>query len=135
VYCLDTDVLSALMRRDPPLEVVRRAAATPAADQCTTSVTLGELLYGAAKRGSESLAQRVEQLILATGLVLPFDEPAARDYGRLRAELERDGRRLAEPDLRIASIALSRGLTLVTGNTRHFARVPGLHVENWFETR
>lgn len=132
MYCLDTDVLSAIMRRDPPLDVVRRAAAIPAADQCTTSVTLGELLYGAAKRGSDRLAERVEQLILATGLVLPFDEPAAREYGTLRAQLERDGRRLAEPDLRIASIALSRGLTLVTGNTRHFARVPGLRVENWF---
>lgn len=132
MYCLDTDVLSAIMRRDPPLDVVRRAAAIPAADQCTTSVTLGELLYGAAKRGSDRLAERVEQLILATGLVLPFDEPAAREYGTLRAQLEREGRRLAEPDLRIASIALSRGLTLVTGNTRHFARVPGLRVENWF---
>jgi tRNA(fMet)-specific endonuclease VapC len=132
VYCLDTDVLSAIMRRDPPLDVVRRAAAIPAADQCTTSVTLGELLYGAAKRGSDRLVERVEQLILATGLVLPFDEPAAREYGTLRAQLERDGRRLAEPDLRIASIALSRGLTLVTGNTRRFARVPGLRVENWF---
>jgi tRNA(fMet)-specific endonuclease VapC len=134
VYCLDTEVLSALMRRDPPLEVVRRAAAVPAPEQCTTSVTLGELVYGAAKRGSERLAERVEQLILSTGLVLPFDEPAAREYGRLRADLERDGRRLAEPDLRIASIALSRGLTLVTGNTRHFARVPGLRVENWFDS-
>lgn len=132
MYCLDTDVLSALMRRDPPLEVVRRVAAVPAAEQCTTSITLGEMLYGAAKRGSQRLSERVEDLILAAALVIPFDEPAAREYGRLRAELEQSGRSLAEPDLRIASVALSRGLTLVTGNTRHFARVPGLHVENWF---
>jgi tRNA(fMet)-specific endonuclease VapC len=132
MYCLDTDVLSALMRRQPPLEVVRRAAAVPAAEQCTTSITLGELLYGAAKRASDRLAGRVESLILSAGLVIPFDEPAAREYGRLRADLERDGRRLAEPDLRIASIALSRGLIVVTGNTRHFNRVPGLRVDNWF---
>jgi tRNA(fMet)-specific endonuclease VapC len=132
VYCLDTDVLSAIMRRDPPLDVVRRAAAIPAADQCTTSVTLGELLYGAAKRGSDRLAERVEQLILATGLVLPFDEPAAREYGTLRAQLERDGRRLAEPDLRISSSALEGGRTLVTGNTPHVARGPGRRGEHWF---
>lgn len=132
MYCLDTDVLSALMRRHPPLEVVRRVAAIPAAEQCTTSITLGELLYGAAERGSERLVRRVEELILSAGLVIPFDEPAAREYGRVRAELERAGRGLAEPDLRIASIALSRGLILVTGNTRHFARMPGLSVENWF---
>ena len=52
-------------------------------------------------------------------------------YGRLRAELERNGRPLAEPDLRIAAIALARELTLVSGNARHFGRVPGLRVENW----
>lgn len=38
---------------------------------------------------------------------------------------------VAEPDLRIASIALAHDLTLVTGNARHFSRVPGLNVENW----
>lgn len=52
-------------------------------------------------------------------------------YGPLRAQLEASGERLDEPDLRIASIALSRELTLVTGNVRHFARVPGLDVEDW----
>lgn len=133
MYCLDTDVLSALMRRDPPLGLVRRVAAVPASDQCTTSITLGELLYGASKRGSGRLMRRVEELILSAGLVVPFDEPSARVYGGLRAELEGSGRRLAEPDLRIASIALSRGLTLVTGNTRHFSRVPDLRLENWLD--
>lgn len=56
---------------------------------------------------------------------------AAEVYGPLRAQLEGEGRRLDEPDLRIASIALSRELTLVTGRVRHFSRVPGLEVENW----
>jgi tRNA(fMet)-specific endonuclease VapC len=133
VYCLDTDVLSALMRRDPPLQLVRRVAAVAAAEQCTTSISLGELLYGASKRNSDSLARRIEELILSAGLVIPFDEPSARVYGSLRAELERAGRRIAEPDLRIASIALSRELTLVTGNTRHFSRVPDLRLENWLD--
>ena len=133
MYCLDTDVLSALMRRDPPLRVVRRVASVPATEQCTTSITLGELLYGASKLGSDRLMRRVEELILSAGLIIPFDEASARVYGRLRAELESSGRRLAEPDLRIASISISRELTLVTGNTRHFARVPDLRVENWLD--
>jgi len=58
-------------------------------------------------------------------------EAAADIYGRLRADLEAKGRRLAEPDLRIASIVLARELVLVTGNVRHFSRVPALKVENW----
>ncbi len=58
--------------------------------------------------------------------MLPFDEAAAEAYGPLRARLEAAGRPLDEPDPRIASIALARDLTLVTGNVRHFDRVPDL---------
>ena len=131
MFCLDTDVLSAVVKRDPPLHLIRRLARTPPTDQCTTAITLGELLYGVTRRGSSALAERVQDLIESAGPVLPFDERAARQYGFLRASLEGAGRRLAEPDLRIASIALSRDATLVTANVRHFARVPRLRVENW----
>jgi tRNA(fMet)-specific endonuclease VapC len=108
MYCFDTDVLSTTMRRDPPLALIRRLAALPAAQQHTTAITVGELLYGVAKTPG-----------------------AAAAYATLRTGLERAGSPLDDPDLRIASIALARELTLVTGNGRHFARVPGLHVEDW----
>jgi tRNA(fMet)-specific endonuclease VapC len=130
-YCFDTDVLSAVVRREPALPLLRRLARTPAAQQFTTSVTLGELLYGAARRGRPGLVERIREIVQFGTVVLPFDEAAAEVYGPLRARLEGEGRRLAEPDLRIASIALAHGLTLVTG---HFARVPGLRVENWLAT-
>lgn len=131
MYCFDTDVLSATMRREPLLPLVRRLAQVPPPEQFTTAVTLGELLYGAAKRDSDRLRSRVRELVRGALTVLPFDERAAEVYGSLRAQLEAEGRRLDEPDMRIASIALSRDLTLVTGNVRHFDRVPGLTVENW----
>jgi tRNA(fMet)-specific endonuclease VapC len=131
VYCFDTDTLSAVIRRDPPLHLIRRLAQVAPTDQATTTINLGELLYGAARRGSEQLASRVREVVATATSILPFDEDAAEVYGPLRAQLERAGRRLDEPDLRIASIALSRELTVVTGNVRHFSRVPGLAVENW----
>lgn len=131
MYCFDTDTLSAVIRRDPPLHLIRRLAQVPAVDQATTTITLGELLYGAAKRGSERLTQQVREVIAKATAILPFDTAAAEVYGPLRARLEQEGRRIDEPDLRIASIALSRDLIVVTGNVRHFARVPGLVVENW----
>jgi tRNA(fMet)-specific endonuclease VapC len=131
MYCFDTDTLSAVIRRDPPLSLIRRLARTPPEEQFTTAVTLGELLYGAARRGGATLTQKVRELVIDALPVLPFDERAAEAYGPLRARLESDGRRLDEPDLRIASIALSRGLVVVTGNVRHFSRVPDLKVENW----
>jgi tRNA(fMet)-specific endonuclease VapC len=131
MYCFDTDVLSATMRRDPPLALIRRLAALPAAHHHTTAITVGELVYGAARSSHADLADRVRALIAEAARVLPFDAAAAAVYGRVRAELERGGRPLAEPDLRIAAIALAHDLTLVTGNGRHFARVSGLRVEDW----
>jgi len=133
VFCFDTDVLSALLRRDPPLALVRRIGSLPPPNQFTTAVTMGEMLYGAARRGSSDLSERVRILLSGAIKILPFDEQAAAVYGSLRAALEARGDPLAEPDLRISAIALSQRLTLVTGNTRHFRRVPGLAVENWLE--
>ncbi|HYW24063.1 MAG TPA: PIN domain-containing protein [Terriglobales bacterium] len=131
MYCFDTDVLSSTMRRTPPLALIRRLAALPAAHQHTTAITVGELVYGIAKSGRADLAGSVRALLETAVTVLPFDAGAAAVFGGLRADLERDGRPLAEPDLRIASIALARDLTLVTGSRRHFDGVPGLRVENW----
>jgi predicted nucleic acid-binding protein len=133
VYCFDTDALSATIRREPSLALIRRLAQVPPAEQFTTAITMGELLYGAARRSSKKLNEQVRDLIGGAITVLPFDDSAAGIYGPLRARLESEGEPLAEPDLRIASIALARDLTLVTGNVRHFDRVPGLTVENWLE--
>lgn len=134
-YCFDTDVLSAVLRREPHLALVRRLARLPATQQSTTAITVGELVYGAARRQNPSLSRRVRELIESAVLVLPFDRGAAERYGELRADLERQGRRLDEPDLRIAAISLYRDVTLVTGNIRHFERVPGLAIENWRSAR
>jgi tRNA(fMet)-specific endonuclease VapC len=134
VYCFDTDVLSALIRPSPSSRLIRRLAFVAPADQTTSAISLGELLYGVARRGSEELSERVRAFVEATQLVLPFDRRAAEVYGPLRARLEQEGRKVPEPDLRIASIALARDLTLVTGNVRHFARIPNLSVENWLSS-
>lgn len=131
MYCFDTDVLSSTMRQDPPLALVRRLAALPAASQHTTAITVGELLYGVAKTPRAGLVGNVRTLLESAITVLPFDAAAATEYATLRAGLERAGHPLDERELRIASIALARDLTLVTGNIRHFDRVPGLRVENW----
>jgi predicted nucleic acid-binding protein len=134
VYCFDTDILSSVLKRDPPLHLIRRLAQVSPQDQFTTSITLGELLYGVARKGSPQLLVKVRDVVRQAQQVLPFDELAAEVYGPLRAGLESQGRPLAEPDLRIASIVLSRHLTLVTGNVRHFDRVPDLRIENWLES-
>jgi tRNA(fMet)-specific endonuclease VapC len=131
VYCFDTDVLSATIRREPDLQLIRRLAQIPPPEQFTTAITMGELLYGVSRRNSAELHKQVQRLLAGALTVLPFDESAAAVYGPLRAQLESAGKRIDEPDLRIASISLAHDLTLVTGNTRHFDRVPNLTAENW----
>jgi tRNA(fMet)-specific endonuclease VapC len=134
-YLLDTDVLSNLARPRPSPLLLTKIYSTPGQEQFTSSITVGELIYGAYRlpRRTSALLDAIDSVILPRHVVLPFDEVAARRYGELRAELEQQGTLVGDADLRIAAIALSGGLTVVTGNTRHFEKIPGLRLENWLE--
>jgi tRNA(fMet)-specific endonuclease VapC len=127
---LDTDVVSNLMRPRPSAQLVRRLAEIDASEQATTAITIGELAYGAQHAARPELYERAVGLLSGV-CVLPFDRDVAERYGGIRHELEREGRRLPDPDLRIAATALVHGAVLVTGNLRHFERVPGLGCEDW----
>jgi predicted nucleic acid-binding protein len=127
---LDTDVVSDLMRPRPSSDLVNRLSETPASEQATTAITIGELVYGARRVDRPELYERAMRL-LAGVPVLPFDQDAAERYGGIRSELERTGRRLPDLGLRIAAIVLAHGAVLITGNTRHFERISGLSCENW----
>jgi tRNA(fMet)-specific endonuclease VapC len=131
-YLFDTDVISALLRGDAMTKLHQRLARVPTRSQCTTTITLAELSYGAHKIGKVDLYARIK-VVLSEVDILSFDVAAAEKYGPLRAQLERKGLKLDEADLRIACIALVNDCTLVTGNTRHFARLDELRVENWLK--
>ena len=135
MYLLDTDILSNLTKRTPSTALVAKLASVPREDQFTSTITLGEMVYGAYRLRTHTrlLLERLDKTLLPNLPVLPFDVAAARIYGEVRAELERRGTPLGEADLRIGAIALCRGLTVVTGNVRHFQRIPELSVENWLE--
>lgn len=134
-YLLDTDILSNLIKRRPSTSLIARMATVPPVDQATSSITFGELLFGAYRLGAEgeTLLARMSRVLSANLPVLPFDRTAAWEYARVRAHLERQGTTSGEADLRIAAIALARDLVVVTGNVRHFERVPDLKIENWLQ--
>lgn len=127
---LDTDTISNLMRPQPSPKLTDRLAQIPVDEQATTAITMGELAYGAHKAGRLDLYGRAIQLIGGVH-ILDFDRHAGEQYGRMRAELEQQGQRLADPDLRIAAVTLAHQGTLVTGNLKHFARISDLSVEDW----
>lgn len=128
-WLLDTDTLSELIR-NPRGVVVEHLARVSPDSMCTSIVVACELRYGAWRRGSAALTERVEALLGAMP-VLPFDQPSDHHYADIRATLEAAGTPIGGNDLLIAAQARSRGLVVVTHNTREFARVPGLEVEDW----
>ena len=70
-------------------------------------------------------------LFLAAFTVLPFDRSDAETFGKLRAELAALGSPIGPYDIQIAAQGVTRGLTVVTHNTKEFARVPGIQLEDW----
>ena len=97
------------------------------------SVVAAELAFGVAKSGSLRNRQALE-MFLAPLTILPFDQQASWVYGDLRADLQKRGTPIGSLDTLIAAHALSQQATLVTNNTREFAMVPGLRLENWYPT-
>ena len=127
---LDTNAVSDLMRDHPP-SLARIALRT---DPITTSVTvIGEIRYGLERlplgKKRTDLEARALRVLAALRIEL-VTELVADIYGRLKASLESQGQNLDDNDLWIAATALAQGSTLVTRD-RIFARIPGLHVEDW----
>lgn len=128
-YMLDTNICIYVIKNYPPK--LRERFNRLAEQLCLSSISLGELYYGA-----EKSARRLENLqavehFSARLEVLPFSVKAAANYGQIRAELERLGKPVGSHDMLIGAHARAEGLIVVTNNLREFKRVPGLRAENW----
>jgi len=129
-YLFDTDAISEVLRPRPAPSYLAWLRTVPRAEQYTSAVTIGELYRGAYRSPAATRhLENIEQRVLPSITVLPYDTAAAREYGRVRAELEAAGTPLADADLQIAAVALVHELALVTGNLRHFQRISGLRIE------
>lgn len=129
---LDTSILIDALRGRP--DVARQLAAVAPSALSTCSVVRAELLSGAARRDDGGRAAGRVYALLAPMVSHPFDDAAADRYGLLHSLLSRAGAMIGTNDLQIASIALARGVAVVTSNTREFARIPGLDVIDWRES-
>ena len=128
-YLFDTDAISKLLKPRPAAGYVDWLASVPREEQFTSAVVVGELYQGAFRSSAVTRhLENIEKRILPAVTVLSYDAPAARVYGEIRARLEAEGRRLADADLQIAATALLHDLELVTGNVKHFSRVPALRI-------
>ena len=127
---LDTNICIYIIKQQP-VSVLKRFLDYQIGDIGISSITLSELRYGVAKsthrdKNSKALAEFITPLE-----VVSFDEDAAHAYGDIRATLEKAGTPIGAMDMLIAAHAVSLGITLVTNNTREFARIPRLNVIDW----
>jgi tRNA(fMet)-specific endonuclease VapC len=129
VILLDTNICIYLINVNPPA-VLARFRQYRMGEVGLCSVVAAELAFGVAKSKSARNRQALE-MFLAPLTILPFDAAAVWIYGDLRADLERRGTPIGSLDTLIAAHALSQQALLVTNNTREFAKVPGLQLDNW----
>jgi tRNA(fMet)-specific endonuclease VapC len=130
IFLLDTNICIYIRRRRPP-EILRRFQKLKLGEAAISTVTYGELIYGAEKSAQREAAMKLLDELVGLLPVLPLPVNAARTYGAVRAELEARGQTIGNNDLWIAAHAKAAELILVTNNEREFQRVSGLSIQNW----
>jgi tRNA(fMet)-specific endonuclease VapC len=137
-YLLDTSTISSPVSREPNLEILKRLE-EHGHESAIAAPVWHELTYGCHRlpRGKRRavLETYLTEVVQASFPILSYDDAAATWHGRERARLENLGRPAPYVDGQIAAIANTRGLVLVTINTRDFARFQDLQVENWAKLR
>ncbi len=128
-YMLDTDIVIYTMKNRPSR--IRDSFKKHNGQMCISSVTLGELIYGAEKSAAPERNLADLESMIARIEVKPFDSPAAIHFGQVRAVLAKAGTPIGPYDAMIAGHARALALVLVTNNQNEFQRVPGLMHENW----
>ena len=132
-YLLDTNVLSEILRQRPSLSVLERLARVPVAELFSSSISVMELKFGAARhpRGA-SLWERIEGELLTRVAIIGIGAVEAVKAGEVLAELQSAGTPIGVEDVLIGSTALIHDLTVVTRNVEHFQRISDLDVESWW---
>jgi len=111
-------------------QVAARLLEHQPSELCISAITLAELNFGAEVRHSQKMRRAIRSFTTDVAVV-PFDEASAERFAVVAAALSTRGQPIGSYYTLVAAQALSLGLTVVTNNTRHFSRVPGLAVENW----
>ncbi len=128
-YLLDTNIVIYTIKNRP--REVRQAFKKHQGQIAISTVTWGELVFGAERSMQPERNQADIDAMAARLEVLAFDEAAAAHFGQIRAELYPKARPIGPYDMMIAGHARSMGLILVTNKCKEFERVQGIRIENW----
>ena len=126
---LDTNIVIYTMKQRP-IEVKEKFNLV-ATQLCISSISVAELIFGAENSQTPEKNLKIIENFLSRLQILDYGVDAAIQYGNIKAHLKKIGTLIGENDLHIAAHARSKGLILVTNNTKEFERVPALQIENW----
>jgi tRNA(fMet)-specific endonuclease VapC len=128
--CLDTDLLVAILRGDNDAKGTLNRLDTEDRN-ATTVINAFEIFYGANR--SSRRAQNIENAksLLQRLEILPFSPQAAERAGELLAQLTFKGEVIEYRDAMIAGIVLEEGVSIISRNKKHFARIPKIQFEIW----
>ena len=129
-YLLDTNICIYIIKKMPK-QVIERLRHTRISEVGVSTITVSELEYGAAKSSRPAQNKLAIIEFLAPFEILPYDDMAAQEYGKVRAYLEKQGTPIGSMDMLIAAHALSLNCILVTNNEREFRLIPNLKIQNW----
>ena len=132
-YMLDTCICSFIMREQPE-DVIRRLEQAVLRNQriVVSAITYAEMRFGAiGKKASPRHGQLVDGFCARLDAIVPWDRAAVDATAEIKAALSAAGTPIGPNDTAIAGHAIAAGVILVTNNTREFARVPGLVLEDW----
>jgi tRNA(fMet)-specific endonuclease VapC len=129
-WMLDTDTCIAIIK-GKPASVLKKLRGKSVGQVGISSITLGELAFGAAKSSRRDEAHAALTEFLLALEIASFDSDAAASYGQMRASLEKRGTRIGPLDRLIGAHAGALDVILVTHNTREFSRIDTLRLEDW----
>lgn len=128
-FLLDSNFCIACLRRKPwALHILGRV---PLLSVAVSSITVGELMLGTHLAEDPGRERGKVEAFLRPIQVLPFGRDEACEWARLDSDLRKQGKRIETEDAIIAATAMALGMTLVTGNAKHFGRVKGLKTVDW----
>jgi tRNA(fMet)-specific endonuclease VapC len=133
MFCLDTNIVIAALTERSARVVERLDSELGRGTRILVpAIVLYELRFGIAKSAKPAAKVRVLEEFLSASIETPaFDDGDASDAADIRLFLHRQGRPIGPYDILIAAQARRRGACVVTANTREFARVPRLDVQDW----
>ena len=132
MYLLDTNIVSHLLRKKPPSNLIEKLRGQAPEALFTSCICIMELRHGATRLQDHGILWgRIERDILQLLEILPVGLDEALLAGDILAHLGAKGRPIDVEDVLIGATALLKGLTVVTNNIKHFRQIPNLKVEDW----